>query len=220
MEKTNLPGNIKWINALVLLFMAAMVLLAATPWNAWRNTDPNVHGWNLFSYFTILSNFIAAIVYIIAAIAIIRRRQLGGWFRYLRGAAVLYMLITALVYATLLHNSPHVSKAVGFFDWKNFVLHQAEPIFIIIWWLLWPSRQPVSAGKSFYWLVFPVLYLAYSLIRGSLIGWYPYPFFNPEIAGGATGVTLYVIGIAIGFILFGQLVAWISRARANDQTLY
>ena len=29
-----------------------------------------------------------------------------------------------------------------------------------------------------YWTLFPLIYLIYSLIRGAIVQWYPYPFLN------------------------------------------
>src|SRR5690606_18619065 len=98
MASTELPQKLKWINAIVLIAMAILTVDAIEPWIAWK-IDPDAHayGWNRFSYFTVQSNFIAVITYLIAATAILRKKKMGGWFRYLRGAAVLYMLVTGIV---------------------------------------------------------------------------------------------------------------------------
>ena len=215
-----LPQHIKWINAIVLVVMTILTVAAIAPWIAWK-VDPAAHayGWNRFSYFTVQSNFIAAITYLIAATAIFRRRKMGGWFRYLRGAAVLYMLVTGIVSALLLRNA-EVNPNPGEFNWNNFILHEVGPLFILIWWLLWPSRLPVSARNSLLWLVFPLLWTIYTFIRASMTGWYPYPFLDPARAGGTIGVSGYVVGITFCFILLSLLLAWICRARANNHTLY
>ena len=54
--------------------------------------------------------------------------------------------------------------------------------------------------------MFPLLYLVYVLIRGSIIGWYPYPFLNPAQAGGYGGVTLYSLGICVAFAAIGGVL--------------
>lgn len=220
MSNTELPQNIKWINAIVLIAMAILTVDAIEPWIAWK-IDPGAHayGWNRFSYFTVQSNFIAAFTYLIAATSILRKKKLGGWFRYLRGGAVLYMLVTAIVSALLLQNA-EVNPNPGQFNWNNFILHEFGPFFIMIWWLLWPSRLPVSSRDSLRWLIFPILWAIYTFIRASITHWYPYPFLNPDKTGGIMGVTMYVVGIAVFFVVLSLLLAWISRARANNRTLY
>lgn len=208
------------INATVLLAIAILIIVAIRPWGAWdAGRLPDQYGWNLFSYFTVQSNLIAAVIFIIAAIAIVRQKPLGDWFRYVRSGAVLYMLITGLVYAFLLQNNPDANPALGF-DWRNFMLHQFGPLFIIAWWLLWPSAKSVSAREAWWWLVFPVTWIIYALIRASATGWYPYPFLNPDKVGGWGGVAVYVSGITVGFIVLSQLLAWVSRERTKNKSLY
>ncbi len=208
------------VNALVLLAMAALVIAAISPWAAWdAGRAPSYYGWNLFSYFTVQSNLIASVVFVMAAIAIIRQKSYGGWFRYVRGGAVLYMLVTGVVYALLLHNNPEANPSLGL-DWKNFVLHYLNPVFIVMWWLLWPSAKAVSVKGALWWLAFPILWIVYTLIRGAALDWYPYPFLNPETAGGWGGVTLYIIGIALAFVVLSQLLAWVSRERVRNNSLY
>lgn len=218
MRKSQYP--VPFINITVLLVMAVLIIAAIRPWAAWDpNRLPDLYGWNLFSYFTVQSNLIAAAVFILAALAIMRQKPFGDWFRYLRGGAVLYMLITGIVYALLLQNNPDANPALGF-DWKNFVLHQLGPIFIITWWLLWPSAKAISPQEAWWWLVFPVVWIIYTLIRAASIGWYPYPFLNPNKVGGFGGVAVYIIGITIGFIILSQLLAWVSRERSKNSSLY
>lgn len=217
-KKTDRP--VPFINVSILLAMAAFIIFAIRPWSAWSAERlPDYYGWNLFSYFTVQSNLIAAAVFVLAAIAIVKKKPYGDWFRYVRGGAVLYMLITGIVYATLLQNNPDANPALGF-DWNNFVLHQLGPIFIIAWWLLWPSAKSISVREAWLWLVFPIAWIFYTLIRASFTNWYPYPFLNPEKVGGWGGVALYMIGIAVGFAVLAQLLAWISRERSKNNSLY
>ena len=216
-----LTTKVPYINALILIGMAALIMAALQPWVALWGTDVSVHfsGLNFFSYFTVQSNIIAAVVFILAAIAIVRQKSYGDWFRYVRGGAVLYMLVTGVVYALLLSNNPEANPSLSI-DWKNFVLHYLTPVFIVMWWILWPSSKAVSPREALWWLVFPALWIIYTIIRASATGWYPYPFLDPAKAGGAGGVVLYVIGIAVAFIILSQLFAWISRERKRNNSLY
>ncbi|WP_166335694.1 Pr6Pr family membrane protein [Sphingobacterium chungjuense] len=213
-------SSVKWPNAVILLLMALLTIFAISPWSAW-SFDKNSHayGWNLFSYFTIQSNFLAVITYVLAALYIFKRQAATNWFRYLRGGAVLYMTITGLVAATLLQGA-EVNATPEVFDWKNFVLHEFGPLFIVLWWLMWPSKSPTTSSQAFVWLIFPLLWTIYTFIRAQLTGWYPYPFLNPERVGGWMGVAIYVFAITIGFLIISQLIAWISRVRANNHTFY
>ena len=59
--------------------------------------------------------------------------------------------------------------------------------------------------------IFPACYLAYVLIRGSMVGWYPYPFLNPVNVGGYRGVTAYAVALAVSLLL----AAWSLLALGN-----
>jgi len=207
-------------NMIVLLTMAGIIIAAIRPWAAWEpGRIVDMYGWNLFSYFTVLSNLFAAAVFILAAVVIIRQKPFGDWFRYIRGAAVLYMLVTGLVYTLLLQNNPEANLSLGF-DWRNFILHQLAPLFIVVWWLLWPSKKSISAREAWWWLVFPILWAVVILARASVTGWYPYPFLDPNKVGGYGGVFVYIFVIAAVIACLGQLIAWISRERSRNTSLY
>jgi len=51
------------------------------------------------------------------------------------------------------------------------------------------------------WLLFPIVYAIYALVRGGLTGWYPYPFLNPDVSGASSVVTTIVGLFALGFAL-------------------
>jgi hypothetical protein len=60
-------------------------------------------------------------------------------------------------------------------------------------------------------LVYPLAYCAYSLLRGPQVDWYPYPFLDPDEAGGYGAVALYGLRIAVGITVFGVVVVLLSR---------
>lgn len=206
------PKSPSRVDALFLALCALLIIIAIRPWVAWSPGDPNYRGLNLFSYFTVQSNLIAATVFAIGSYAILTRKRLGEWFGTLRGAAVLYMAVTAIVYALLLKNATDANTALAF-DWRNFILHELMPFLIVVEWLVWPPRQSVSVQKAFVWLLFPVAWLAYTLYRAQIVHWYPYPFLDPNKVGSKVSVLLYIICIAVAFTGLAQLFAWISRIR-------
>lgn len=55
-------------------------------------------------------------------------------------------------------------------------------------------------------MIYPLTYLFYVLIRGALIGWYPYPFLNPANVGGYLGVLVYIISIIGLFLLISVII--------------
>lgn len=75
-----------------------------------------------------------------------------------------------------------------------------------------PSRRPdVRALLKF--LLFPLLYVIYVLVRGAAIDWYPYPFLNPSVVGGYPIVAAYAAGMLITFVVAGALTRAAHRGR-------
>jgi hypothetical protein len=88
--------------------------------------------------------------------------------------------------------------------WDNVVLHYIMPVAMLIDFLIDRPERKIPFKKSLLWLLFPIIYVAYSLIRGTMIGWYPYPFLNPSLKGyGAVGLTV------LGLLILALLLIWI-----------
>lgn len=153
---------------------------------------------NFFSFFTIQSNILASITLIAGAVLLLKGKaaQHTLW----RGAVTLYMLVTGIIFAALLSGlDAGVLTAV---PWDNTVLHYIMPIAVFGDWLLDRPRQQIPFKRALVWLAYPLTYLVYTLVRGHLVDWYPYPFLNVADKGyvavgvASIGVTAVVLGLA------------------------
>ncbi len=164
---------------------------------------------NFFSFFTIQSNILAAIVLLLTGLRA-REDEAPSLARDLvRGAAVAYMTTTGVVYGLLLTGYNDALQTSV--PWVNNVLHRLMPLVMISDWLLRPPGHLLTFRQALIWMIYPLLYLVYALVRGPLVGWYPYPFLDPGNVGGYPVVALYAVGIAIGFFLFCALIVTIGR---------
>jgi len=164
---------------------------------------------NFFSFFTILSNIGAVGILLFASIASERTWGLRVT-QQIRGAATLYMLMTGVIFAVLLSGITDV--ALTAVPWDNIVLHYIMPIVLVADWLLYPPKTKLSYKIVAAWAVVPILYVIYSLIRGAIVGWYPYPFLNAEIQGYPS-VIVTTIFLAVFVILAALATVWYSRWR-------
>ena len=176
-----------------LLIVAAIVHqvhggLALAHWSA---TD-------YFSYFTVLSNLLAAMIFLYGALRPARPRSHA--VELLRGAFVLYMLTTGIVFAVLLSGQDVTDP------WVNFVVHQLMPVVVVLDWAIDPPRVLLSLRQALLWLSFPLLYVAYTLIRGPLAHWYPYFFIDPRRSGGYPLVAVNCLAIGLGMIFMSALI--------------
>ena len=156
-----------------------------------------------FSFFTIQANLIAIGVLVISALGGMGLSD--GSQAALRGASVLYLTITGLVYAVLLSQLPMVKEIVD--PVADGVHHLLMPLWVLFDWVVDPPRNRPGYRRSLWWLAYPLVFLFFSLIRGAITGWYPYPFLSPEQAGGwvavgiVSGVMLSIACGLIGLIL-------------------
>jgi hypothetical protein len=156
---------------------------------------------NFFSFFTIESNILAAVLLLILGIAGLAGVK-KSLFEYMRGAAVLYMTMTGVIYIILLS----ADQSTLLLPWVNKVLHYVMPVAVLIDWLVNPPLQRISYKKALTWLTFPLIYLVYSFIRGPLVGWYPYPFIDPTTNSIAYILTTCIIILICVLVLVRILI--------------
>ncbi|TCJ89546.1 Pr6Pr family membrane protein [Nocardia alba] len=192
-----------WIRAYRLGF--GLLGIVALVWIPLRNIDSATFSLtNFLSYFTIESNIAAVLVLLVGGLA---APQSSRW-QILRGAVTLYMLITMVVYAVLLANVD-----VMLVDrWINDILHRILPLVLLFDWLFVAMARRLRPTPELIglWLIFPVAYGVYSLIRGPIADWYPYPFIDPRTQGYVS----LTIGLAVLLVVF--VVLAVAMASLGD----
>ncbi|WP_179400750.1 Pr6Pr family membrane protein [Burkholderia guangdongensis] len=184
-----------------LLALSAPLHSIAVDWDM-----PTFHLGNFLSYFTQLSNLYAG--GILCAGLLLAARPVSRRYESMRGAAVLYLLITAIVYEVLLAHRDallHITPA-----YNNWVLHRIVPLVVLADWLYVVPRTPISWPSATSWLGFPVTYLGYTLVRGAWENWYPYPFVDPR-PHGYIPVALQCTLIAIGACMLMIAIRWLGN---------
>ena len=129
---------------------------------------------NFVSFFTIQSNLLA-----IAALTITGARALRGRPSepvLLRALATFCMTTTGIVYVTLLRGLEDSLQTPV--PWINAVLHYVMPVVVFLDWVLDRPRPPLPFSRALVVLVYPIAWVVYSLVRGAVVDWYPYPFLD------------------------------------------
>lgn len=188
----------------------ALLTLFAVVFQLFRGVDlnPDFRISNFLSFFTIESNVFAAIVLLAFGLGRVGSPP-SRTAELVRGAAVLYMVTTGIVYGLLL--SGYTAELQTATPWVNNVVHRIFPLVLLADWLINPPAVRLRFRDALVWLAFPIVYLVYSLVRGPIVDWYPYPFLDPDRAGGYGGVTATGAGIAIGVIAMTWLVTWAGQ---------
>jgi hypothetical protein len=182
-------------------FVAQLVLVlrGGTDVNAVDGAPPAGTGTrvvNLLSFFTIQSNLL--VLAAAATLAADPARD-GRWWRALRLAGLLGITITGIVYVTVLAGQvTHEGISV----WLNAAFHYFCPLWTLAGWLLFGPRPRVTwrvVGLAFAW---PAAWIGYTLARGAVTDWYPYPFLDvtdlgyPAALRNIAGVLLLSLAVA------------------------
>ncbi|HEX6299886.1 MAG TPA: Pr6Pr family membrane protein [Acidimicrobiia bacterium] len=167
-----------------------------------------------FSYFPVLANVMAVVLAVMLAAR--PGRDASPRFAVFRGAVTVYMAATGLVYALL--NAPGSGNVGVHEPWIDWCIRVLGPIAVTLDWIAHPPPVQMPGESLWIWLLFPAAYLGYSLIRGPLVDWYPYPFLDPAQGGYGTvamwsGVVLVVIS-SLGYACYW----WADRRSAATAT--
>lgn len=162
---------------------------------------------NTFSMFTIQSNLLVALWLILSIIYFNKDKEPFVLSSPVRGAVTLYITVTFLIFAFILEPIYHPE---GWMLATNVGLHYIVPIAFIIDWLVTETRKKYKWNYLPFWLIFPVVYLIYTLVRGHFTGFYPYPFLNLNNIDYSR-FALNVVLLTALFLLLGSFYILVDR---------
>jgi hypothetical protein len=161
----------------------------------------------IFSYFTILSNLLVAIV---LTVILIKPNSAAGKFcsrLSVLTATTVYIVIVGLVYNLVLRQ---IWDPQGLFKLADDLLHTISPLLFLFFWLLFVQKYPLQWKVIFNWAIYPIIYLIYSLLRGVASGLYPYDFIDAKQIGyGQTAINSFFVLLA--FLAVSAIFIGITR---------
>ena len=181
---------------------------------AWQVTDRIANNvfrpGEYFTYFTIDTSIAAGVVMLVAA-SFALRNDLGGleprWLTLARVSLLTSDVIVGVVYNALQRDLPPVAADAGY-DWptaQNEMLHVWAPILLTIEWLVFTKHKPLTWRAAFWSWAFPFAWLVFTIVRGSITGWWPYFFIDPTDEGGVPGMLGYIFGIMAFMFIVASL---------------
>ncbi|GIZ07683.1 Pr6Pr family membrane protein [Flavobacterium sp. UMI-01] len=167
-----------------------------------------------FSYFTILTNSFAASYF-----TFFLSKSKNGFMTLLNQpgtltAIVMYITIVGLVYQFVLRQQWHPQGLQMVVDE---LLHTVNPLVVVLYWYWHENKSAVRYRQILNWLLYPVVYLVYILVRGNYSGFYPYPFVDVNNLG------LTKVGINCGLLLLlfcGLSAAYIKAGKMISTSSY
>ncbi|NIZ91897.1 Pr6Pr family membrane protein [Kineococcus rubinsiae] len=201
-----------------------LVVLAGVLWEpAARFDDPQLGFAGLGTklvFFTIQSNLLLAAMEAVSVLAALRHRaQPSGW---VVGGATFFVTITFVIYNTVLVPGGG-EGAVLLFSGRpsSDLLHVVAPLLAIVDWVAFRPHPGVRARRSLLWLAYPIAYLVFVLVRGTLtLGppHYPYPFVDVDEIGYdgiARSFAVLAPSFAVLALAFSGIDHLLGRTRAR-----
>ena len=155
-----------------------------------------------FGYFTVLTNILVAV----AATwpAALPSTTPGRFFA--RPAAIGWVAASiafvGVAYFVLLR---HVWKPQGLQLVADILLHYIVPALVLIYSVIALRRTALRWTAPLWWSLYPVIYFIYVLLRGALIGRYPYHFIDVSQLGYAltlrNAAVLWVAFLVLAYVL-------------------
>jgi len=168
-----------------------------------------------FTFFTILSNTLAAICF--TSLLISGGVKLKVFFSkpVVISAVTVYILIVCLVYQVVLRPLWHPEGLQKIVDE---LLHSVNPVFFLLCWLFFVPKHALQWKNIFSWMIFPLCYLGVILFQGSVSNYYPYPFVD-VVKLGYQKVFLNCGMVLLVFLVFSFIVIGIGKAVGKTSTI-
>jgi hypothetical protein len=180
----------------------------------WQVTDRLINNvfrpGEYFAYFTIQTSIIAAVVLAAAGVRELQGKADTKVLNLAKLSVSSYAIVVAVVYNALLRGTVVQPGEPDYgYVWPvlpNEILHVWAPIFIVLDFALTKTTTKLKFKQIFWILVFPMAWLAFTIIRGILTDWWAYWFLNPNLEAGVGGVAVFIMII----VVFGLASASIS----------
>ncbi len=201
--------------ALLFVWLASSVIGVGI-WQVNRMASSSVVDWPAqtvitFSYFTNLTN---ALVVVLAGALLVGRGRLARWVAAppVQAAISLYIVFVGLGFWFLLGGPEPIDR---WWLWiPEATAHTLSPILGLVFWVRHVPTGSLRPRHPVLWLAYPIAYLAYWLVRGPIVGSYPY-FFTDVDALGYGGVAIWSGALIVAFVVLGTSMLAVDRTRAR-----
>ena len=190
-----------WFGVLLQLWLSL-----GTALKSGQSVEQGLGGY--LGYFTVLTNVFVAVV---SSAGLVGPKSVL-WSASMRGCMTTSIVLVGLTYHFLLHA---LWDPQGWQWVADITLHYVVPLGACAYWCLHPPAKPLSLLAPLKWSIYPCAYFVYVVVRGELIGTYPY-FFMDVGKLGYPRTLVNAICLLACFVALGFVVLYISRFRRGS----
>ena len=200
-------GKAMTIAASLVAWSALVIQYVLLVQATWDGIGPALATVQFFSYFTILSNLLVAVVLSLSINDARSRLHRAAKNPCVRGAVAVYISITGCIYFFVLSTQ----WAPQGWQWlTDIALHYVVPTIYLAWWVTSTRHGSLRWTDAVRWLVLPLVFLIWVFVRGAWLGVYPYSFVDVAALGVGAVIT-NSIGVCLLFVAVGLLFVAIDR---------
>ncbi len=160
-----------------------------------------------FSFFTILTNILITVCFTVLLCSPLSSP--GSFFSRpsTLTALAIYITIVGLVYNGILRFlwSPQGAQQL-----VDELLHVVNPLWFLLFWVFFVPKSRLKWKNVYFWLIYPLIYIIFILVRGSFSGFYPYPFVNVSNLG-YPAVLINCLVLSVAFVFLSLIFVWIGK---------
>lgn len=165
-----------------------------------------------FSFFTVLTNTLVA-----TALSCAISGRSSGAHRFFRtpwvcGGIAASITLVGIAYNVLLR---HLWQPEGWHWVADELLHDVMPLLFLLYWWLYVPKGGIRLSHVLLWTIYPLVYFAYVLLRGDLIGDYLYPFIDVGTLGYAKAF-INAGGVLAGFVVISLVLVGLDRLKGRN----
>ena len=165
---------------------------------------------NFFGYLTIQSNIAFLVVCAVGGIVAMRSSADPPWLTNLHALVLSWILVAGLVFAILVQQAGERGFPLEV-PWSDQVLHFWLPAFALLEWVVSPGRGRAQWRMLTVTIGYPVVWGIITLVRGAVVGWYPYFFLDPQQVTDPGEFVLYSTLALTTFAVVGSGTVALAR---------
>ena len=155
---------------------------------------------NVFAFFTVQSNLVVGVTCLLLALD---PRRDSTTFRLFRLAGVIDILITGVVYQVALADLHELDGKAAVADQ---ILHAIVPVVAVAGWLWFGPRGLATRADALRAVLVPLAWLVFTMLRGPVVDWYPYPFMDvTDLGYGRVLLNLLVVAVLFVALALGAV---------------
>lgn len=162
-------------------------------------------GFTMFKYFSFISNLIIVIYF--GLIFFLKLDEKSEKFKNMIGFIVMIIAATGLIYFVFIE--PNV-EYMDLGSYGKLVTHYLVPALVIGYFIAYTKNFTLEYRNLFLWLVYPVAYMGFLIIRGIVTDDYIYSFLHVDEVG-VLGLALMTILLLVLMVLLSVLAVYFNK---------